>query len=92
MAPRPRRDPTRDLIRVDVHRDRVDIGQYGCRTRMQDGVDRSAEGEWRGDHMAVHADLSTPDGLCHKMPLLPLIEKFPAVAGHHPLTVARSAS
>ena len=49
--PRPRRNSCLHLQRVNVHRARIDVGQYGRRASMNNRIDRCAERERRRDDL-----------------------------------------
>ena len=48
---RSRRDPALDLIRVNVHRPRIEVGEDRIQACVDDGIDRGAEGHGGGDHL-----------------------------------------
>ena len=55
--PRPLRHPGGDVLRVDIQRHRVDIGEDRRRAGAHDRLRRRVEGERRADHLVAGADL-----------------------------------
>ena len=53
---RPRRDPARDVLGVEVERDRVDVGEDRRRTAPGNRLGRGVEGERRADDLVAGAD------------------------------------
>ena len=51
------RDPLLDLRGIHVERDRVDVGEDGCRAAARDRLGRRIERERRADHLVAGADL-----------------------------------
>ena len=49
-------DPALDVGRVEVQRDRVDVGEHGRRAAPRDRLGRRVEGERRADHLVAGAD------------------------------------
>ena len=46
----------RDVVRVEVQRRRVDVGEHGCRAATRDRLRGRVEGERRADHLVPRPD------------------------------------
>ncbi len=53
---RPRSDPRRDVLRVEVECHGVDVGEHGCRTDTRDRLGGRVERERRADDLVVAPD------------------------------------